>query len=471
MRGLSSEEFAKSIGFTKNIVFINEELFWKCSVKTLKRTGNTERKNDMKTTALRLYGKQDLRLETFELPPIQEDELLVRIVSDSLCMSSYKAAIRGADHKRVPDDVVQNPTILGHEFCGEIVEIGSKWTDRYQVGQRFIVQTAMKETYDAIGYSFCNVGGNATYGIIPGMVVAGDYLIPYYGDAWFCGSLTEPLSCVIGASHANYHTTMGEYTHKMETVENGTMAALAAVGPMGLAFLDYIIHRDRKPSLLVVTDIDAERLKRASEILTVEDAAKNGVKLVYLNTANEQDPIAALMECSGQRGFDDVFAFAPVAAVVEQADAILGYDGCLNFFAGPSDEKFSAKFNFYDVHYNASHITGTSGGNTDDMKEALELASKGAINPAILVTHIGGLDAAKEATLNLPKIPGGKKLIYNHIAFPLTAIADLAEKGKTDPLYQKLHELCAQTGGLWNLDAERYLLENAPKLDAEQYDK
>ena len=39
----------------------------------------------MKTTAVRLYGKNDLRLETFDLPEIKDDEILAKIVSDSLC--------------------------------------------------------------------------------------------------------------------------------------------------------------------------------------------------------------------------------------------------------------------------------------------------------------------------------------------------------------------------------------------------
>ena len=80
----------------------------------------------MKTTAVRLYGKQDLRLETFELPAIRDDEILARIVSDSICMSSYKAAMQGADHKRVPDDIDRNPVIIGHGFCGELLEVGTR---------------------------------------------------------------------------------------------------------------------------------------------------------------------------------------------------------------------------------------------------------------------------------------------------------------------------------------------------------
>ena len=79
----------------------------------------------MKTKAVRLYGENDLRLETFDLPELKDDEILAKVVSDSLCMSSYKAAIQGPKHKRVPDDCAENPVIIGHEFCGEIVEVGT----------------------------------------------------------------------------------------------------------------------------------------------------------------------------------------------------------------------------------------------------------------------------------------------------------------------------------------------------------
>ncbi len=75
----------------------------------------------MKTRAVRLYGKEDLRLETFDLPEIADGEILAKVVCDSICMSTYKCAEQGADHKRVPKDVANNPTIMGHEFCGEIL--------------------------------------------------------------------------------------------------------------------------------------------------------------------------------------------------------------------------------------------------------------------------------------------------------------------------------------------------------------
>lgn len=418
----------------------------------------------METTALRIYGKNDLRLETFELPEIKEDEILAHVISDSLCMSSYKAAIQGGDHKRVPADCNVRPTIIGHEFCGEIVAVGKKWADQFQPGQRFAIQPAMnyKGSLDAPGYSFQYMGGDATYVVISSCVMETGCLLPYNGDAYFYGSLAEPVSCIVGGFHASYHTTPGSYVHQMGIKKGGDMAILAGVGPMGLGAIDYAVHV-AKPGFLVVTDIDEARLARAQQILPVEEAEKNGVKLMYVNTSAVEDPVSYLRELTNGKGYDDVFVYAPVAPVVEQGDQILGRDGCLNFFAGPTNPAFSAKFNFYNVHYGATHICGTSGGNTDDMREALELMEKGVIQPAAMITHVGGLNAAKDATLNLPKIPGGKKLIYTNIELPLTAIADFAEAGKENPLFAELDTICKAHNGLWNLEAEKYLLANLMK--------
>ena len=419
----------------------------------------------MKTKACRLYGKKDLRLEEFELPVIKDDEILAKIVSDSVCMSSYKAAIQGEDHKRVPNDIAENPIIIGHEFCGEIVEVGAKWQDKFKAGQKFSIQPALNaefNPYAAPGYSFQTIGGAATYIVIPSVVMEKDCLLNYNGDAFFYGSLSEPMSCIIGAFHANYHTKYGVYEHFMGITEGGKMAILAGVGPMGLGAIDYAIHCDRKPGLLVVTDIDDARLARAASILTVEEAAKNGVKLVYVNTSKPENDNEYLKSLANGEGFDDVFVFAPVKPVVEQADKLLAKDGCLNFFAGPTNTEFSASLNFYNVHYSMTHIVGTSGGNTDDMKECLAMVAEGKIDPAVMVTHIGGLNATAETTLNLPTIPGGKKLIYNHIDMPLTAIEDLAKSD--DPVFKKLGEIVAANNGLWCAEAEKYLLENGKRI-------
>ena len=424
----------------------------------------------MKTKAVRLHGAHDLRLEEFDLPAIRNDEILAHIISDSICMSSYKAASQGSAHKRVPDDLTATPIIIGHEFCGEIVEVGAKWQHKFKAGQKFSIQPAINFAQGPVGllsapgYSYRHIGGDATYVIIPNEVMQQNSLLDFKGDAYFKGSLAEPMSCIVGTYHANYHTTPGSYEHSMGIVKGGTLAILAGVGPMGLGAIDYALHCDRRPSLLVVTDIDDARLQRAADIYSVAEAARQGVKLIYVNTSKHESPETYLRSLTGGEGFNDVLVFAPVAPLVEQADKLLAYDGCLNFFAGPTDPNFAAKLNFYNVHYAATHVVGTSGGNTADMTESLTMMSDNLINPATMVTHIGGLDAVPETTLNLPKIPGGKKLIYTNISMPLTAITEFAKLGEKIPLFRELAAICDTNKGLWSAEAEKHLLAHSKPI-------
>ena len=414
----------------------------------------------MKAKAVRLHGANDLRLEEFELPEIKDDEILVKVVSDSVCMSTYKCAILGTAHKRVHEDVADHPAIMGHEMAGDIIKVGKKHQDRFKPGMKFTLQPALnyKGTMWSPGYSYEFFGGDTTYCIIPPEVMELGCLLEYKGRAYYEASLAEPMSCSIGAFHAAYHTKMGVYHHEMGIREGGKLAILAGAGPMGLGALTYALHCDRRPGMIVVTDINQERLDRAKHLFPIEEAAAEGIELHFVNTADMDDLAASLREISGGDGFDDVFCYAPIASVVELSSAVLGRDGCLNFFAGPTDKQFSAKMNFYDVHYNSTHVMGTTGGNTEDMIESLRLTAEKRIDPAVMVTHIGGLDSAAETTLNLPKIPGGKKLIYTHLNMPLTALSELRDKGKDDPRFAALADIVDAHKGLWCPEAEEYLL-------------
>ena len=181
-------------------------------------------------------------------------------------------------------------------------------------------------------------------------------------------------------------------------------------------------------------------------------------RLVFVNSAKCEDPTKKLMDLTEGHGYDDVFVYAPVTALIEQADHVLAEDGCLNFFAGPVDKELSATVNFYNVHYSRTHTVGFTGSTTPDVYEALKLMEDGKIHPAVMVTHIGGLNCAAEATLNLPKISGGKKLIYPHVDLPLTAIADFSTLGEEQPLFKKLADSCERHQGCWNAEAEKILL-------------
>ena len=69
----------------------------------------------MQTKAMRLYGADDIRLEEFTLPPVGVDEVLIKVVCDAICTSTYKAVRQGTKHKRVPPNVAEK---IIREFYG-----------------------------------------------------------------------------------------------------------------------------------------------------------------------------------------------------------------------------------------------------------------------------------------------------------------------------------------------------------------
>ena len=419
----------------------------------------------MQTLALRLHGKNDLRLERFELPEPRDDEILADVTTNSICMSDHKAAAQGPDHKRVPKDIAQNPVIIGHEFCGTLLRVGAKWRGQFSEGRKYAIQPALNipgAEHKAPGYSFPRIGGQATRILIPNEVMELGCLLPYDGEAFFDASLAEPVSCIIGGYKTSHHNAPGSYVLQNGLKPGGAFALLAGAGPMGLGAIDLALNGNNRPGVLLVTDIDQARLDRAAQIFPPAPAAARGIRLHYLNTAATPDPVAAARALNNGGLYDDVMVMAPVAPLIEQGSALLGYNGCLNFFAGPGRPDFKAAVNFYDVHYMGHHVVGSSGGNTDDLREALALSTARAIRPAVMVTHVGGMDAAAEATLNLPKIPGGKKLIYTHLSMPLTAIEDFAKSA--DPLLRGLASICEKHSGLWSLEAERHLLAHGRKM-------
>ncbi len=185
---------------------------------------------------------------------------------------------------------------------------------------------------------------------------------------------------------------------------------------------------------------------------------------MFINTGELDDPYQSLMKLTEQEGFSDMLVMIPSAGVLEFSQSLLGFNGCLNFFAGPTDTAFSAKINYYDVHYFEKHIIGTTGGNVDDMREALSLMADDLVRPEALISHIGGLDAVAETTLQLPSMPGGKKLIYTGLKLPLVSLEEILHHRDQSELYAGLAPLLEANQGLWSVEAERYLLAHGEKL-------
>ena len=410
---------------------------------------------------VRMYGKSDLRFEEFDIGEMGEEELLARVVTDSLCMSTHKAALQGSAHRAVPDGIDRHPVVIGHEFCAVVEKVGARAATDLRVGDLFTVQPKMflNGEIRGPGYSFAAYGGDITHIRVPREALEGNYLLPWRGAGYFHASLTEPYSCIISALRSQYHLADDHKAHVMGPRAGGCMAVLAGCGPMGIGMAQcaMAMEAEARPGLIVVTDIDAGRVARARQLL----APQNGVRVEVVDTSGTEDAPALLRGLAGGRGFDDVMVMAPVPDVIAQADAISGVDSCISFFAGPTRKDFYAPVNFYDVHYNDKHILGTSGGDVGDMREAIEKIASGAVRAEAMVTHVGGLNAVADTTLRLPSIPGGKKLIYCGVEMPLTAIDDFAALGEKDPLFARLAAICAANDGLWCLEAEEELLRGA----------
>ena len=417
----------------------------------------------MKTKAVRLYGANDLRLEEFDLPEIGAGEVLLRVVTDSLCASTYKAVKQGSAHKRVPPDVAEKPIIIGHEMCGEIIEVGADLKDKWKVGQKIVIQPALKlETGYDPGYSYQYIGGSSKYAVVPEIVLERGCMIPYEGDCFFKGSLVESLGCVLRGYKGFYHTDYSNYHRTDGAKKGGRLAILGGAGPMGIGAVEMApTYAGLKQC--VVTDLNGERLDWAESKSTPANAAKNGCELIYLNTSGLEDPVKTLLEIS-EGGFDDVFVMVPVPALFSMAEKICREDGCINFFAGPAVHDMPGSLNLYRVHYDGIHVVGTAGSIPEDTVDTIGLIEQNAINPGAIVSHILGLNAVIDTLFAMEKPNGAKKVCYNELDIPLIALEDLPKLGETDPMYAELAKIVAANGGIWCREAEEYLLANAPRI-------
>ena len=452
----------------------------------------------MKAKAWRLYGAADARLEDIELEGAGEEGIVVELVTNTICLSDYKGMSLGTGHKRVPRDIATRPTMFGHEVAGIVREVGTKWKDRFKVGQHVGLQPSLNipgHELETVGYAWHTIGGETTHVYLPSIVMEMGCLLPYEGDAFFKCSLAEPISCIVSGFRTNYHNAFCSHDLEVGIVDKGTMLLMAGCGAMGLGCIDIACHSpEKRPRRLVVTDIDDARLQRAAKMFGLGKFEKfegfekfeksiaawgkvNGVELVFVNVKDVEDPVTLLKSfnlkddaradnpTSTGGGYDDIFLMAAAPALITQCSSLLGFGGCLNFFAGPTNQQLMAEFNFYNVHYLMHHVVANSGGDVKDMADSVDWIGKGLLHPEVMITHVGGLDSAADATLNMLKVPGGKRLVYTHVKMPMTAIEDFGRLGESDPFYAELAKICEANHGLWSKEAEDYLLAHAPKVE------
>lgn len=419
----------------------------------------------MKTKAVRLYDSCNLKLEEFELPKIKEDEILASVKTDSICMSTWKLVQQGKNHTKAPNDIHINPIIVGHEFCGDIISVGEKWKCKFSEGEKYVIQANLQlpDRPDCPGYSYQYIGGDATYIVIPNGVMEQDCLLKFNGKSYFEGSLVEPLSTIIGAFNANYHLIEGTYNHKMGIKEQGNLIILGGTGPMGYLAIDFAINGPKNPKNLVITGRSQDKLDKVKALYPPEEAKVRGINLYYINTNHVENQENLLKSIIDYKTYDDVFVFTPSRELVEIGTKLLGKDGCFNFFAGPKDTEFKAEINFYDIHYKFSHYVGTSGANSEDMRQAIDLIESKKIDVSKIITHVLGLNDVVDTTMNLPSIGGGKKLIYTQKELNLIDLEN-HELVEANSFREGLTRILRDNNNRWSIEAEEYVFNNAKDI-------
>lgn len=304
----------------------------------------------------------------------------------------------------------------------------------------------------------------ATYCIIPADVIEKGCLLQYEADSFYELAQAQALYSIVGSFHSNYHSKEGTHDHISGIKEGGNTIILGGAGPMGLMAIRYVLGMKKKPRRLVITDTNQERLEKVRKMIPMQEGTRHGIELYYINPSMFTDSVPVLLAITNEKGYDDVFVYAPPKCVAEIGNRIMAMDGCMNIYASTADKNYRAGMNIYGSHYLKTKLIGSSGGLRSDLIEALDLITTGKINPAVGITHIGGINAIVDTTLYLNKIPGSKKITYPQINLPLTAIEDFGKLAEKDPVFGELDESCKRHGGLWNPEAEKILLDHFKKF-------
>ena len=366
----------------------------------------------MQSDAVRLYGKCDLRKETIDLSPPDKHEIIAKVICCAVCATCRKVAQLGQEHNRVPKNLEQNPVILGHEFCAEVIEVGGG-VEKSLVGKKIIVQPMVYERgleWQAMGHSFGEAGGYATKIKIPKQFYENNAIIEYSGKGFYKAALAEPLGCIIAAFRTQYHTKQESFKPVYGNKPDGTSIFLGGAGNMGKLAVQLWKTKSNEKAKLIIYDRNIENLKSLGEII------KNDGRIKAYSPQDEN----YIRSLAGT--IDDVAVFAPSRDMVDLGMSLLSFDGCMNFFAGPFEKEFNVPVNFHNIHYLRHHIVGSSGASSEDIRKALQLIEDDIIDPSLIVSHIGGLDCVCDVVGSL--FGGGKKLIYPQISLPLTAVSE-----------------------------------------------
>jgi len=308
------------------------------------------------------YGPGDVRYEDIDIPEIGNDEALVKIKSALTCGSDLKT------YKRGHPAMIKKASVFGHEWAGDIVEIGSE-VDNFKVGDRIVAVNSVpcyKCYYCKLErYSLCenliyNNGAYAEYIKIPGNILKKNtYRIPDKID-YREAALLEPLACVVhGIEESN--------------IKTNDMVVINGAGSIGLMF---IALAKLKGALVISVDLSGERLGYAREF---------GADYI-VNAAKAGDQVQAVKNLTeGGRGVDVAVDATGIPGVWEMT-ILMGRKGAIiNLFGGCKPDT-SINVDTGLLHYSEITIKGVYHHTPYYVKKAFDLITSGQIDTVKFIT-------------------------------------------------------------------------------------
>jgi L-iditol 2-dehydrogenase len=316
-----------------------------------------------------LYGKEDIRLEELNLPAMESYGLMIRVLTCGICGSDSRMFFTGPTSRYI------NPVILGHEICGEVVEVGPGLSD-YQAGDLVGIapiipcmhchacshgQDNICATAKVIG---CNVhGAMAEYMYIPSqMVQVGGVVKLPTGASHREASMAELVGCV-------------RHGLRQVGIEPGDQVLVMGGGPIGATFV-------QMAKLMGAKVTSSELLPRRRELAM----AMGAVEAV--------DPTVVDLKSRFGYSFDRVIVAAASLPATEQSFDLVRTGGSLLFFSGYI---YGTTLNLQlnDVHYRELHIHGSIDCTIEDYQMAVSLLPQ--LRMGEIITDVYSLDKTSEA--------------------------------------------------------------------------
>lgn len=318
------------------------------------------------------YGKENMRVEEYPTPVINDNEVLVKVKSAAICGTDVRMYRNGV--KNVDED---HPLIIGHEMAGVIEKVGKNVT-AYTPGMRVAVAPNMGcgicedcirgnghmcKDYKALGISLN--GGFAEYVKVPEAAVRGGNLIPMEEHVSFAeAAITEALSCVYnGSSQCN--------------IRPGDYVLVIGAGPIGI--MHAMMAKMAGAVKVIINDIAENRLELCKEIdpsfITVKD-----------------DVIDFVRKETKGHGVDAVITACPVPAAQQTALEVAANYGRICFFGGLPEDRKMVPLNTNLIHYKQLICTGTTRASLKQFKDVLGFVSAGIIDVKKLITAEFSLD-------------------------------------------------------------------------------